>query len=152
MSDSPRQLTTPLHAVPALARLRIDLNCLREILEHMGAREIAGTIELTRRMPAREGLIVTLDDNEHLVLLGLDRDLVHWDATREPIERLRCRLRQWLAQAPSVAEAPHAGRKQPSFQRSSPRSRPTLASVRSTRNPDEAARLTHGGDECGQDL
>ena len=152
MSDAPRPRTTPLHAVPALARLHIDLNCLREILEHIGAREIAGTIELTRRVPSRQVLIVTLDDAEHLVLLGLDHDLAHWDATREPVERLRRRLRQWLAQTPSFAEASHRGRHRPSFRPSSPRSKPTLAPVPSTRNPDEAPRLTHGGDECGQDL
>lgn len=104
MSDPELQGFSGVSVLPVLARLRLDLVMLRELLEHIGARQIAGTVELSRRDPPREALVLTLDDGEHLVLLVLSNTLCHWDASREPIEQLRRRMCQWLAESPSKAE------------------------------------------------
>jgi hypothetical protein len=96
MSEPVLEGVARLRVIPKLATLRVDLMTLRLLLEYLGERAVIGTTELSRIGLAREALLLSLEDGEHLTLLILEHTLCHWDATREPLDQLYSRACQWL--------------------------------------------------------
>lgn len=71
---------------------------LRELMEHIGDRDVPGTTLLDAALLGRQAYLWTLSDGEHVLLLMQRQRFCHWQATRQPLAELKEVALDWLTE------------------------------------------------------